>query len=212
MARYTGPVCRLCRREGMKLFLKGQRCYTDKCAVEKRNYAPGEHGRSFFRRRRQVLGYGQQLREKQKTKRSYGVQERQFRRYFQRAALRKGVTGQMLLQMLERRLDSVVYRLGFGASRNQARQLVRHGHIRVNGQKVTIPSYLLKPGDEVAVRQKSRKNPLIIEAMEDVAGRGVPAWLSLERENFAGRVLELPSREEIKIPIEEQLIVELYSK
>ncbi|MEJ2078579.1 MAG: 30S ribosomal protein S4 [Acidobacteriota bacterium] len=211
MARYTGPVCRLCRREGMKLFLKGQRCYTDKCAVEKRNYAPGEHGRSFFRRR-QVLGYGQQLREKQKTKRSYGVQERQFRRYFQRAALRKGVTGQMLLQMLERRLDSVVYRLGFGASRNQARQLVRHGHIRVNGQKVTIPSYLLKPGDEVAVRQKSRKNPLIIEAMEDVAGRGVPAWLSLERENFAGRVLELPSREEIKIPIEEQLIVELYSK
>ena len=196
----------------MKLFLKGQRCYTDKCAVEKRNYAPGEHGRSFFRRRRQVLGYGQQLREKQKTKRSYGVQERQFRRYFQRAALRKGVTGQMLLQMLERRLDSVVYRLGFGASRNQARQLVRHGHIRVNGQKVTIPSYLLKPGDEVAVRQKSRKNPLIIEAMEDVAGRGVPAWLSLERENFAGRVLELPSREEIKIPIEEQLIVELYSK
>ena len=195
----------------MKLFLKGQRCYTDKCAVEKRNYAPGEHGRSFFRRR-QVLGYGQQLREKQKTKRSYGVQERQFRRYFQRAALRKGVTGQMLLQMLERRLDSVVYRLGFGASRNQARQLVRHGHIRVNGQKVTIPSYLLKPGDEVAVRQKSRKNPLIIEAMEDVAGRGVPAWLSLERENFAGRVLELPSREEIKIPVEEQLIVELYSK
>jgi small subunit ribosomal protein S4 len=195
----------------MKLFLKGQRCYTDKCAVEKRNYAPGEHGRGFFRRR-QVLGYGQQLREKQKTKRSYGVQERQFRRYFQRAARRKGVTGQMLLQMLERRLDSVVYRLGFGASRNQARQLVRHGHIRVNGRKVTIPSYLLKPGDEVAVRQKSRKNPLIIEAMEDVAGRGVPAWLTLERENFTGRVLELPSREEIKIPIEEQLIVELYSK
>ena len=201
----------MCRREGGKLFLKGQRCFTDKCAVEKRNYAPGEHGRSFFRRR-QVLGYGQQLREKQKTKRSYGVQERQFRRYFQKAARRKGVTGQLLLQMLERRLDSVVYRLGFGASRNQARQLVRHGHIRVNGRKVTIPSYLLKPGDEVAVRQKSRKNPLIIEAMEDVAGRGVPAWLTLERENFTGRVMELPNREEIKIPIEEQLIVELYSK
>ncbi len=195
----------------MKLFLKGQRCYTDKCAIEKRNYAPGEHGRSFFRRRR-VLGYGQQLREKQKTKRSYGVQERQFHRYFQRAARRKGVTGQMLLQMLERRLDSVVYRLGFGASRNQARQFVRHGHIRVNGRKVTIPSYLLKPGDEITVRQKSRKNPLIIAAMEDVAGRGVPAWLSLDRENFAGQVLELPNREEIKIPIEEQLIVELYSK
>ncbi|MFZ0428726.1 MAG: 30S ribosomal protein S4 [Acidobacteriota bacterium] len=211
MARYTGPVCRLCRREGTKLFLKGQRCFTDKCAIEKRNYFPGEHGRTFFRRR-QVLGYGQQLREKQKTKRSYGVQERQFRQYFQKASRRKGVTGEMLLQMLERRLDSVVYRLGFGASRNQARQLVRHGHIRVNGRKVTIPSYLLKVGDEVEVRQKSRKNPLIIAAMEDVAGRGVPAWLTLDRENFTGRVLELPNREEIKIPIEEQLIVELYSK
>ncbi|UCF38077.1 MAG: 30S ribosomal protein S4 [Acidobacteriota bacterium] len=211
MARYTGPVCRLCRREGTKLFLKGQRCFTDKCAIEKRNYFPGEHGRSFFRRR-QVIGYGQQLREKQKVKRSYGVLERQFRRYFQKAARQKGVTGEMLLQLLERRLDNVVYRLGIGSSRTQARQFVRHGHIRVNGRKVTIPSFLLDPGDEVSVREKSRKNPFIQESLEDVAGRGVPAWLSLDRDNFTGQVVELPNREEIKIPIEENLIVELYSK
>lgn len=211
MARYTGPVCRLCRREGTKLFLKGQRCFTDRCAIEKRNFAPGEHGRSFFRRR-QVVGYGQQLREKQKVKRTYGVLERQFRRYFQRAARRKGVTGQMLLQMLERRLDNVVYRLGFGGSRSHARQLVMHGHIRLNGRKVTIPSYLVSPGDEVSLRDRSRKNVGILAAVEDVAGRGVPAWLTLDRENLTGRVAELPSREEIKIPIEESLIVELYSK
>ncbi len=212
LARYTGAVCRLCRREGTKLFLKGQRCFTDKCAVEKRNYAPGEHGRSFFRRRRQASGYGQQLREKQKTKRTYGVLERQFRRYFEKAARRKGVTGQLLLQLLECRLDNVVYRLGFGGSRAQARQIVRHGHIRVDGKKVTVPSVMMRAGDEVSVRQRSRKNPLIIAAMEDVAGRGVPSWLNLDRENFTGQVLELPSREEIKVPIEEQLIVELYSK
>jgi small subunit ribosomal protein S4 len=193
------------------LFLKGQRCFTDRCAIEKRNFAPGEHGRTFFRRR-QVLGYGQQLREKQKVKRTYGVLERQFRRYFQRAARRRGVTGQMLLQMLERRLDNVVYRLGFGSSRSHARQLVLHGHIRVNGGKVTIPSYLVGPGDEVSVRERSRKNTGIIAAIEDVAGRGVPEWLTLDRDNFAGRVEQLPSREEIKIPIEESLIVELYSK
>ena len=211
MARYTGPVCRLCRREGTKLFLKGQRCFTDRCAIEKRNFAPGEHGRSFFRRR-QVVGYGQQLREKQKVKRTYGVLERQFRRYFQRAARRKGVTGQMLLQMLERRLDNVVYRLGFGGSRSHPRQLVMHGHIRLNGRKVTIPSYLVSPGDEVSLRERSRKNVGILAAVEDVAGRGVPAWLTLDRENLTGRVAELPSREEIKIPIEESLIVELYSK
>jgi small subunit ribosomal protein S4 len=211
LARYTGPVCRLCRREGTKLFLKGQRCFTDRCAIEKRNFAPGEHGRSFFRRR-QVVGYGQQLREKQKVKRTYGVLERQFRRYFQRAARRKGVTGQMLLQMLERRLDNVVYRLGFGGSRSHARQLVMHGHIRLNGRKVTIPSYLVSPGDEVSLRDRSRKNVGILAAVEDVAGRGVPAWLTLDRENLTGRVAELPSREEIKIPIEESLIVELYSK
>ena len=193
------------------MFLKGQRCFTDRCAIEKRNFAPGEHGRSFFRRR-QVVGYGQQLREKQKVKRTYGVLERQFRRYFQRAARRKGVTGQMLLQMLERRLDNVVYRLGFGGSRSHARQLVMHGHIRLNGRKVTIPSYLVSPGDEVSLRDRSRKNVGILAAVEDVAGRGVPAWLTLDRENLTGRVAELPSREEIKIPIEESLIVELYSK
>ena len=211
MARYTGPVCRLCRREGLRLYLKGQRCFTDKCAVEKRNYFPGEQGRSFFRRR-QVIGYGQQLREKQKVKRTYGVLERQFRRYFKKAAQQKGVTGEQLLQLLERRLDNVVYTLGFGSSRSQARQFVRHGHIQVNGRKVTVPSCLVKQGDEVSVRQKSRKNLLIQSSLEDVSGRGVPEWLSLDRENFTGQVLDLPRRDAIKIPIEESLIVELYSK
>lgn len=211
MARYIGPVCRLCRREGTKLFLKGQRCFTDKCAIEKRNFAPGEHGRAFFRRR-QLVGYGLQLREKQKVKRNYGVLERQFRSYFEKAARRKGVTGEVLLQMLERRLDNVVFRLGFGSSRTQARQLVRHGHIRVNGRKLTIPSFLVGKGDEISVRQRSRKNPQILAALESVGGRGVPQWLSLDRDNFTGQVLELPTREEIKIPIEESLIVELYSK
>lgn len=211
MARYTGAVCRLCRREGTKLFLKGQRCFTEKCAIEKRNFAPGEHGRAFFRRR-QLIGYGLQLREKQKVKRNYGVLERQFRSFFDKAARKTGVTGHVLLQMLEQRLDNVVYRLGFGSSRSQARQLVRHGHLRVNGQKVTIPSYQLKPGDEVSVRLKSRKNPIILASVEDVAGRGVPQWLNLDRENLTGRLIALPNREEIKIPIEESLIVELYSK
>jgi small subunit ribosomal protein S4 len=195
----------------MKLFLKGQRCFSEKCAIEKRNYAPGEHGRSFFRRR-QVLGYGLQLREKQKVKRMYGVLERQFRRYFQRAARTKGVTGEILLQLLERRLDNVVYRLGFGSSRTQARQLVRHGHVRVNGVKVTIPSFLASQGDEVAVRQRSRKNPQIEASVADVAGRGVPEWLSLDKDNFTGQVLELPTKEHLRVPIEESLIVELYSK
>lgn len=195
----------------MKLFLKGQRCYTDKCAIEKRNFVPGEHGRSF-RSRRQIIGYGLQLREKQKVKRIYGVLERQFRRYFQKAARRKGVTGEMLLQFLERRLDNVVYRLGFASSRKQARQLVLHGHVRVNERKVTIPSFLVSPGDQVSVRERSRKNPLIQAAVEEVAGRGVPAWLSLDRDKLSGQVLELPKREDIKIPIEESLIVELYSK
>jgi small subunit ribosomal protein S4 len=195
----------------MKLFLKGQRCFADKCAVEKRNYAPGEHGRGFFRRK-QVLGYGLQLREKQKVKRMYGILERRFRRDFQRAARSKGVTGEVLLQLLERRLDNVAYRLGMGSSRNQARQLVRHGHIRVNGRKVTIPSYLVNTGDEIAVRQSSQRNPMIEASIEEVAGRGVPEWLSLDRENLSGQVLELPTRDHIRIPIEESLIVELYSK
>lgn len=195
----------------MKLFLKGQRCFTERCAIEKRNYAPGEHGRSFFRRK-QSLGYGLQLREKQKVKRMYGVLERQFRRYFQKAARTKGVTGEVLLQLLERRLDNVVYRLGFGSSRIQARQLVRHGHLKVNGVKVTIPSYLTSQGDEVTVRQRSRKNPLIEASVEDVAGRGVPEWLSLDKANYTGQVLELPGKEHLRVPIEESLIVELYSK
>ncbi len=211
MARYTGAACRLCRREGVKLFLKGQRCFTDKCAVEKRNFAPGEHGRLFFRRR-QLLGYGLQLREKQKAKRIYGIQERQFRRYFGIASRRKGVTGDELLQLLERRLDNVVYRLGFAASRRQARQFVLHGHILVNGKRVNVPSFFVRAGDEVAVKPKSRQNPLIIAALEDVAGRGVPEWLSLDRENFTGRVLDLPARDMVKIPVEESQIVELYSK
>lgn len=211
MARYTGPVCRLCRREGTKLFLKGQRCFGEKCAIEKRNFAPGEHGRGFFRRR-QVLGYGQQLREKQKVKRMYGVLENQFRRYFRQAERKKGVTGELLFQLLERRLDNVVYRLGFGSSRTQARQFVRHGHVRVNGQKVSIPSFQVSRGDQIAVRQRSRQNPYIVGALEETVGRGVPEWLSLDRDNFSGEVVELPDRESLKIPIEESLIVELYSK
>lgn len=212
MARYTGPVCRLCRREKMKLFLKGQRCFSEKCAIEKRNYAPGQHGRSFYRRRSQNIGYGQQLREKQKVKRMYGVLERQFRNYFKKAARKRGVTGEILLQLLESRLDNVVFRLGFGSSRRQARQLVLHGHVRVNGKKVTIPSYELRPGDEVSVRSRSQKNLLIQSSLESVVGRGVPEWLNLDPEKFTGQVVELPRREEIQVPIEESLIVELYSK
>ncbi|HSR70479.1 MAG TPA: 30S ribosomal protein S4 [Acidobacteriota bacterium] len=210
MARYSGPVCRLCRREGMKLFLKGQRCFTDKCAVEKRNFVPGEHGRTM--RQRKLMGYGLQLREKQKVKRIYGVLERQFRRYFEKAAQMKGITGVLLLQFLERRLDNTVFRLGFATSRNQARQLVRHGHIQVNGRKVNIPSFLVDVGDEISIREKSRTNPFILSAVEAIGGRGVPAWLSVDSDNFKGEVLDLPSREEIQAPIEESLIVELYSK
>lgn len=211
MARYTGPVCRLCRREGIKLFMKGQRCFTEKCAVEKRNFVPGEHGRNV-RMRSKVIGYGLQLREKQKVKRIYGVLERQFRRYFEKAARRKGITGETLLQFLERRLDNVVCRLGFASSRRQARQLVRHGHVVVNEHRVTIPSYLIKRGDEISIRARSRKNPIIMNSLQEVPGRGVPSWLSLDAENFRGQVLELPRRADISLPIEEQLIVELYSK
>jgi small subunit ribosomal protein S4 len=195
----------------MKLFLKGQRCFTEKCPVERRNFVPGEHGHNI-RMRSKVIGYGLQLREKQKVKRIYGILERQFRRYFEKAARRKGITGEMLLQLLERRLDNVVSRLGFGGSRSQARQLVRHGHIDVNGRRVTIPSYLVKQGDEVTVRQGSRKNPIILNNLQEVLGRGVPSWLTLDAENFKGQVLELPRRADISMPIEEQLIVELYSK
>jgi len=211
LARYTGPVCKLCRREGMKLFLKGQRCFTEKCGIEKRNFVPGEHGRNV-RMRSKVLGYGLQLREKQKVKRIYGILERQFRTYFERAARKKGITGEMLLQLLERRLDNVVCRLGFAGSRPQARQLVRHGHIAVNGRRVNIPSFLVSRNDEVTVVQRSRKNPTILQSLQEVPGRGVPAWLSLDADNFKGQVLELPKRADVNMPIEEQLIVELYSK
>ncbi|MGH9457506.1 MAG: 30S ribosomal protein S4 [Thermoanaerobaculia bacterium] len=208
MARYSDPVCRLCRREGMKLFLKGDRCFKDKCAIERRNYAPGQHGR----RRSKVLGYGLQLREKQKVKRIYGVLERQFRLYFKEAARRGGITGENLLRQLEQRLDNVVYSLGFAASRAQARQLVRHGHIEVNGRKLNIPSYQVRKGDAIAVREKSRKNEQIRQAVETASGRGVPAWLELNPEQFLGRVLDLPKRDDIRLPIQENLIVELYSK
>ncbi|MEA2491100.1 MAG: small subunit ribosomal protein [Acidobacteriota bacterium] len=208
MARYTDPVCRLCRREGMKLFLKGDRCFKDKCAIERRNYAPGQHGR----RRSKILGYGVQLREKQKVKRIYGLLERQFRLYFQRAERKTGITGENLLRQLELRLDNVVYSLGFAASRPQARQLVRHGHIEVNGKKINVPSYQARKGDTIQVREKSRKNDQIRQAVETDAGRGVPAWLQLEPEAFRGSVTDLPKREDIRLPIQEQLIVELYSK
>jgi small subunit ribosomal protein S4 len=208
MARYNGPVCRLCRREGMKLFLKGERCYTDKCAIEKRNVPPGQHGRA---RKAKMAGYGVQLREKQRVKRIYGVLEDQFRRYFEMAERTRGITGETLLQLLERRLDNAVYRLGFATSRPQARQLVRHGHFVVNGRKVDIPSFSLKVGDVVSVRESSRKTASILHAIEEVKGRGVPEWLSLDAE-MGGRVVSVPTREQINLPVQEQLIVELYSK
>lgn len=208
MARYTDPVCRLCRREGMKLFLKGDRCFKDKCAIEKRPYPPGQHGR----RRTKILGYGLQLREKQKVKRIYGVLERQFRLYFKEAARRTGITGEQLLRQLELRLDNVVYSLGFSSSRPQGRQLVRHGHVIVNGRKVNIPSYQVRKGDVIEVREKSRKIDQVRLAVETAAGRGVPSWLELNPEQFRGSVVEIPRREDIRLPIQEQLIVELYSK
>ena len=209
MARYTDPVCRLCRREGMKLFLKGTKCFSEKCPIEKRNFAPGQHGKD---RKAKIVGYGLQLREKQKTKRMYFTQEGQFRNYFEKAASSQGVTGEILLQQLERRLDNVVYRLGFGVSRRQARQLVRHGHISVNGHKVNIPSYPVSVGEEIAIRENSKKLP-ILEAAKDLASHGhAPNWMEIDRENFKGRILALPRREDINLPINEQLIVELYSK
>ncbi len=209
MARYTGPVCRLCRRERMKLFLKGERCFKEKCAIERRGYPPGQHGQ---RRGRKAMGYGIQLREKQKVKRIYGVLESQFRLYFQEADRRQGITGENLLQILERRLDNVVFSLGFASSRAQARQLVRHGHILVAGRKVSIPSFQVRVDQEVVVREKSRVNPQIRASLESATGRGVPEWLSLDAANFTGKVLALPSRDEIKLPVQEQLIVELYSR
>jgi len=208
VARHTEAVCRLCRREGMKLFLKGDRCFKEKCAFERRGYAPGQHGR----RRSKIQGYGIQLREKQKVKRTYGVLEKQFRNYFAKAARSKGVTGAALLQLLEQRLDNVVYRLGFASSRAMARQLVAHGHIAVNGRKTDIPSALVKSGSVVTLREKSRKNEQVKICLDTAKGRGVPSWLELDADQFQGTVRQLPSREEITMPIQEQLIVELYSK
>ncbi|HEX2598754.1 MAG TPA: 30S ribosomal protein S4 [Terriglobales bacterium] len=209
MARYKDAVCRLCRREGMKLFLKGAKCFTEKCPVEKRNFAPGQHGRD---RKAKVVGYGLQLREKQKAKRIYFAQENQFRNYFEKAARTKGVTGEVLLQQLERRLDNVVFRLGFAQARRQARQLVRHGHIAVNGRKVNVPSFQVSVGDEITVRENSRKLVVLEAAKEFASHQPSPAWLEINRDNFVGRVLALPKREDINLPVNEQLIVELYSK
>lgn len=209
MARYKESACRLCRREGLKLFLKGDRCYGEKCAFERRGYAPGEHGQL---RRKQQSDYGVQLREKQKLKRMYGLLEKQFRGYFEKADRKKGITGTNLLLYLERRLDNMVYRLGFANSRNEARQLVRHNHFIVNGNKVNIPSFLVNIGDTIEITEDSKKNNKIIEAMETVARRGIPQWLELEQENFKGKVKMFPTREELTMPIQEQLVVELYSK
>ena len=209
MARYKDAVCRLCRREGMKLFLKGPKCFSDKCPVEKRNFAPGQHGKD---RKTKVVGYGLQLREKQKTKRIYFSQERQFRTYFENAARSKGVTGERLLQQLETRLDNVVYRLGFALSRRQARQLVRHGHIEVNGRKVNIPSFQVAPGAEVKVRERSREVLAISQAREFTSHQTMPTWLTVDREALKGTMNAIPKRDEINLPVNEQLIVELYSK
>ncbi len=208
MAHYVGPKCRLCRRENMKLFLKGERCYTESCAFDRRQYAPGQHGQG----RSKFSAYGEQLREKQKVKRLYGVLEQQFRNYFHKAAQKRGVTGENLIMMLESRLDNMAYRLGFAGSRTEARQLVRHGHFLVNGKKVDVPSYLLKPGDAVQLREKSRGIAKIKESLETAQQRGVPRWLELDAANFTGKIVALPKRDEITMPIREQLIVELYSK
>ena len=208
MARYTKSVCRLCRRENLKLFLKGERCYTEKCAIDRRNYPPGQHGQS----RKKFSDYGTQLREKQKVKRLYGILENQFRNTFKEADRQKGITGEILLSLLERRLDNTVYRLGFANSRNEARQLVNHNHFLVNQTKVNIPSYLVKPGDAIQLREKSKKVVRILEALEGVARRGVPQWLELDKEQLKGSVKGLPTRGDITLPIQEKLIVELYSK
>jgi small subunit ribosomal protein S4 len=208
LARYIGSVCRLCRRENLKLFLKGDRCYSDKCAYDRRNYAPGQHGQ----RRSKLSDYGIQLREKQKVKRMYGLLEKQFHSYFKKAERQRGITGTSLLVLLERRLDNVVYRLGFANSRIQARLLARHGHFTVNGRKVNIPSYLVKVGDVIEVKEKKRTTSLFAEAMGAVERRGVTNWLELDKDNFRGEVKAFPTREELTMPIQEQLIVELYSK
>ena len=208
MARYKDEQCRICRREGQKLFLKGERCYTDKCSISRRNYAPGQHGQ----KKAKLSEYGTQLREKQKTRSFYGVGEKQFRGYFEMASNKKGITGDNLLQILESRLDNVVYRLGFGVSRPQARQLVTHGNIEVNGKKVDIASYLVKAGDVISIREVRKDNPVVKENMEANSVRPLPEWLEIDREKMSGKVIRLANREDIDLPVEEHLIVELYSK
>lgn len=208
MARYTGPLCKLCRREGEKLFLKGNRCYTEKCSVERRKYAPGQHGQN----RGKLSDYGIQLREKQKVRRIYGVMENQFRNYFHKASRIKGITGEVLLQLLERRLDTVVFRMGFALNRREARLFVKHRHFLVNGKITDVPSYLLRPGDVVEVAEKSREIPTINESLSIAEHRGIPNWLEVDLKNYKGKFVRIPTREEIQLPVQEQLIVELYSK
>lgn len=210
MARYTGSICRLCRREGLKLYLKGDRCYTPRCAIDRRGYAPGQHGQS--RKTKKTSEYGLQLREKQKTRRIYGVLEGKFRRYFERAENQQGITGENLLRLLERRLDNVVYRLGLSTSRTEARQLIRHGHFTVNGRRVNIPSFSVKVGDVVAVREKSKESARIKELLERAADKALPDWLEYEPEQARGRVTALPKRDQIDVPVQEHLIIELYSR
>ena len=209
MARYTGAVCRLCRREGTKLFLKGAKCTSDRCPLEKRNFAPGQHGKD---RKAKIVGYGLQLHEKQKAKRMYFTLEGQFRAYYEKASRAQGVTGELLIQQLERRLDNVAFRLGFAMSRRQARQVVRHGHVTVNGKKVNIPSYQVNVGDEIAIREDAKKMVIVEQAAQFAASNPVPAWLEANFENMSGRVLSLPGRKDVNLPVNEQLIVELYSK
>jgi small subunit ribosomal protein S4 len=210
MARYTGPVCRLCRRDGVKLFLKGAKCFSEKCPIEKRNFPPGQHGQS--RKVKKVVGYGLQLREKQKAKRIYFTLETQFRAYYQKAANKTGVTGELLLQQLETRLDNVCYRLGFAMSRRQARQIVRHAHVQVNGRKVNIPSFQCKVGDTIEIREGSKKLVVLEESGNFASGQRAVQWLDINRENLSGKVIALPKREDVQLPVNEQLIVELYSK
>jgi small subunit ribosomal protein S4 len=210
LARYIGPVCRLCRREGMKLFLKGERCHSEKCAIEKRNFVPGQHGKD---RKAKIVGYGLQLREKQKVRLVYGVLERQFRSYYEKAAHQKGITGENLMSSLERRLDSVIYRMGLGTSRAQARQIVRHGHVDVNGRKCNIPSALVKMGDIVSIRESSKNNPTVLAARDATAHAPAPNWIDVDRDALRGRITGMPQRADlVQIQMNEQLIVELYSK
>jgi len=208
LSRYTGSVCRHCRRENMKLFLKGDRCFSDKCSFDRRGYPPGEHGQ----KRSKVSDYGMQLREKQKVRRIYGISEKQFRISFKRADRQKGITGTNLLSLLETRLDNAVFRMGFVNSRNQGRHFVRHQHFTVNGKKVNIPSFQVKKGDVIALREKSKKIQAISDSLEAIVRRGIPQWLEIDKEKFTGAVVSIPSREDITLPIQEQLIVELYSK